>query len=165
MASKKNQTTGKRNGGTTKKSDVKSTPRGMKRRAANARASSPKPARTHQTKAASTNRSTNAYAYSDRVPIMADVLRVDFDGEATISELFGVLDTRGDGEFDTERRVAATARFDKRVNGDLSVFVRNGAKLALRSKCVVKSHQSARADFRKSHKSDGKKSRKSGASK
>lgn len=124
----------------------KKTSKSTKRDGKTARKTESKP------RAASTNRSTNAYAYSDRVPIIADTLRVDFDGKATVAELFGVLNTRGAGEFDTERRVAATVRYDKRENGDQSVLVRDGSAVALRSKRAVKSHQSARTEFRKSHK-------------
>ncbi len=84
-------------------------------------------------KATSTRRSSDSYAYSDRIPMIADVLRVDFNGSATVAELYKKLKTRS-GEFNKERRVAATLRYDKRENGDHSIFKRDGKLVTLRSR-------------------------------
>lgn len=81
----------------------------------------------------SAKRSSNAYAYSDRIPMISDVLKTDFGGSATVDELFKKLRTKS-GEFDKERRVAATLRYDTRVNGDSSVFVRDGKLVTFRSR-------------------------------
>ena len=91
------------------------------------------PKRTKRTtKPTSTQRSSDSYSYSDRVPIIADTLRSDFDGAATIERLFTALRTKS-GEFNKPRRIAATFRYDKRTNGDKSVLVRVGGELQLRS--------------------------------
>ena len=84
------------------------------------------------TKPTSTQRSSDSYSYSDRVPIIADTLRSDFDGAATIDALYAKLRTKS-GEFNKARRIAATFRYDRRTNGDKSVLVRVGGELQLRS--------------------------------
>ena len=89
--------------------------------------------KSRKAKPTSAKRSTNAFAYSDRIPMISDVLKTDFDGSATVVQLFAKLRTKS-GEFDKERRVAATLRYDKRENGDASVFVRNGKQIEFRKR-------------------------------
>lgn len=93
-------------------------------------------------KPTSAKRSSEAYAYSDRIPMIADVLKTDFGGSATVAELYKKLRTKS-GEFNKERRVAATLRYDKRENGDGSVFVRDGKSVTLRVKSRRKNRKSA----------------------
>ena len=71
-----------------------------------------------------------AFAYSDRVPIIADALKTDHGGSATVAELFETLHTSKDGEFATTRRVAATLRYDSR--SDAPTFERVGGMVTLR---------------------------------
>lgn len=100
--------------------------------------------RRNGAKPTSAKRSSEAYAYSDRIPMIADVLKTDFGGTATVSELFKKLKTRS-GEFNKERRVSATLRYDKRENGDASMFVRDGKSVTLRAKSRRKSAASKRS--------------------
>ena len=87
---------------------------------------------------ASQSRPANkAYAYSDRVPIIADALKTDHGGSATVAELFETLHTSKDGEFATTRRVAATLRYDARQ--DVPTFERNGSAVVLRKRNRVTS--------------------------
>ena len=82
---------------------------------------------------ASQSRPANkAFAYSDRVPIIADALKTDHGGSASVSELFETLHTSRDGEFATVRRVAATLRFDGR--SDAPIFERVGGMVTLRKR-------------------------------
>ena len=84
------------------------------------------------TKPTSTQRSSESYSYAERIPIIADTLRSDFDGAATIERLHAKLRMTS-GEFNKARRIAATFRYDRRTNGDKSVLVRVGGELQLRS--------------------------------
>lgn len=51
-----------------------------------------------------------AFAYSDRVTILADALKEECGGDASLSELFDVVQTGDSGMFATPRRVSATYR-------------------------------------------------------
>lgn len=72
-----------------------------------------------------------AHAYAERVPIMRDEL-ADNGGAATVKELFKALKTSPTGLFATERRVAATFRFDQRQ--DAPIFERNAGMIVLRKR-------------------------------
>ena len=101
-----------------------------KRKSASASKSS---ASKRKTAHASQSRPANkAFAYSDRVPIIADALKTDHGGSATVSELFETLHTSKDGEFATTRRVAATLRYDARQ--DSPTFERSGGMVVLRKR-------------------------------
>ena len=84
--------------------------------------------------------------------MLADVLRTEFGGATSVADLYQAVRTSVDGKipsglFGTHRRVAATIRADKRINGDDSVLVLAGGQVKLRSKRVVKAHQSAHKTF------------------
>lgn len=72
-----------------------------------------------------------AHAYAERVPIVADEL-ADVGGSATVKELFKALSTGKTGLFATERRVAATVRYDGRQ--DAPMFERNNGSVTLRKR-------------------------------
>lgn len=51
-----------------------------------------------------------SHGYADRVTIISDTLRHEFNGAATAAELFKVLRTGSSGPFATQRRISATYR-------------------------------------------------------
>lgn len=91
-----------------------------------------------------------AHAYAERIPVMADEL-ADNGGAATVKELFKALRTSPTGLFATERRVAATFRYDQRQ--DAPIFDRDNGAITLRKRQRV-------AAGSKRQRSNGKTSRK-----
>jgi hypothetical protein len=76
-----------------------------------------------------------AHAYAERVPIMRDEL-ADGGGTATVKELFKALKTSPTGLFATERRVAATYRYDQRQESP--IFDRSNGSITLRKRSTRK---------------------------
>ena len=96
-----------------------------------------KSARKSQARATQDRPASKAYAYETRIPIIADALKTDHGGSATVAELFETLHTSKDGEFATTRRVAATLRYDGRQ--DVPTFERSGGMVTLRKRNRVAS--------------------------
>jgi len=71
-----------------------------------------------------------SFAYSDRIPKIVAALARRKDKRATIADLFAVLKTGKTGQFGTERRVAATVRYDARNE---RILARDGAYVLLRT--------------------------------
>ncbi len=82
--------------------------------------------------AAQARPANKAFAYADRIPILRDVLQNEHAGSATVAELFKTVKTGKSGEFATERRVAATLRYDARA--DAPAFERDGTTVTLRKR-------------------------------
>lgn len=87
---------------------------------------------TRRAKPISEARSEQSFSYESRIPIIADCLKEEFGGSATRDQLFAKLRTKA-GEFNKPRRIDATRRADKRINGDKSVLVLNGKNVELRT--------------------------------